>query len=398
MSEPVGNITERATLSEASTHDELAAMQQNLERAEEAFRDGALDTASKHVRAVTQSGRVRLSRRGLIRRAEELEARIEKRQRLRTNQLTLLVVLLASAVVVGITAAFEVPSIAIDGTIRTSSFVSRVSGRLAFADMRASAVDLTELTTLETEGTLLPAGAAPGEAAEEPRDLSLRPVAPNPTFTAHIEDSLLSLDALALDEKEQSLTLMTLEQPLPQLSLGLGSKVSGEFQLGNRTQLSTGRVSWDFEPDRSLSFEAERGARVTLKSPPDNLKKQNVLDKLTVTALHLLNPADEGRSPVLGGRVRLSDVALAPVELAAGDRVRLEPSGPLVLRDVTWHDGLVFRLSGRVAKLEVNGRSHKPSLLEWSRANHFVLLCSAALASLVSFLWLTLQRLEIIRS
>jgi hypothetical protein len=55
-------------------------------------------------------------------------------------------------------------------------------------------------------------------------------------------------------------------------------------------------------------------------------------------------------------------------------------------------------VSGSVRRLTLNGRSRIPTVLEWASANNFVLLSCAAIGSLISLLWVLLQRLEIIRS
>jgi len=388
---------------------DLVTGTRKLRQAESTFLSGHLDAALTRIDELIGSDDVEtLTERQLMRRCRALRQRIEKARRLRSNQYTLFGLIAVSTVFVTLAAALPVPSVVVEGTIRTTDLVFQPCAPLSLAGVQATGADLAGLDSFATSGFLLqlqPDGT--WSKRPEPTNLALKPLPGASSFAATVDDSQLSLEELAMPQARGQATFSTLQQPIKQLTVGLPSASRGEIQLGKRARLlaedatlggQSSSVDLTFEPDQSVTFSGGDGAHLVLRSPAAKLEKQTLLDHVTVSKLQLLNPGDEKRSPVIGGTLRLRDLSLEPIELAPGDVVALATSEELVIRELTWDSALTLRVAGRVVELEVNGRSRKPSLLQWSRAHNLLLLVSGALVSVVSFLWLAFQRLEIIRS
>lgn len=389
--------------------DDLIGLRQKLRKAEAAFQRGRLDVAFRSVHALVYDRIDELNRDALLERARELHSEIDRAKRLRVNQLTTVTLVAVSGVLVALAAAIPVSSIAVEGVIQTKNLVVQPKGALSLTNLRASGADLVGLGEFETSGSMLPPRSVDGAAnIPSPTPISLLPPARDQSFSVYLDDPQLLLEELAVDDKVPGpVTLTALESPVRQFSIALVKASRGEFQVGTRTHLSAQGatvvqgprvpIDFDLEPEESLRFKGKGVSRVVLRWSPATLEKQVFADQLAVSSVHFVDPTDETRSPVIGGRLRLRDLDVAPIELALGDTVTLVPN-ELVIRELTWHKGLSLRVVGTLDKLEVNGRSHVPSLLQWLSKNNLVLLCSAALASVVSFLWLALQRLQIIRS
>lgn len=400
---------ERAALSEAACARDLATLRLGLRQAQVALTQGAWHSALQHLDRVLEHELAHLDVAEVMDRARELRARIQRTRRLRANRITLLTVVALSLAVVMIAAVVEMPSVAIEAVLRIDGLRLTPRGPIAITGAGVAGVELGSMERVATAGRFLDTEATPGAAAAQNGEV--QPLLLHPTsraFAVRIEGPGLFVDHLSL-EPCADLVVRSLGSPVSRLRVGPAcAAVTGELQMGPTIQISANAARVDpggappstlqMVPEESLVFEGGVGAIVAIERRSTDTQAMLLASELHVSALHVSDPDDPQRSAILDGALRLPDYAVSPLPLAAGDHLWIEPESTLALRNLVWHDALELRVSGRVRAVAVNKHSQMPTMLTWARLHHQVLLVSAALAAMVSFIWLALQRLEIIRS
>jgi hypothetical protein len=368
------------------------------------------------LRSIAQSEVDSLSPEGVVSRAMALRDLLDKRKQLRANRLILIAVCMATGVLLAALMLIPVPTIQIVANIQTHAVAFDAVSPMSVSSLHALRVDLTGIQTATIDERQKAASAR--MLSRRGSDPALRGRAPTAGQRLHLRATSpfaqLSLTGrgLLLDSvdvaKDASIVMETLAEPRHFRIQVSSPAISGTLSTGDRLGLVTSNFSVEGGAAAEGSFGLTHGALIAFEArSSDTLINVGVADEMSLTvARNLLvdqvrfssRDIDRLESGILSGEVRLAEFNADPIRLNPGDRLKLTAGGSLQATSLTFDKAFVIHLNGEVSSLELNSRSLKPSMLNWMRQHREAVLFIGALVSMLSIVWLVMNRLEVLRT
>lgn len=353
-------------------------------------------------------------------RARSLAEQIHRKEGLVKSRRIVSTVILINAIVLGALALTPVKSVYIDGDIVTSMVQISNSERISIGEMAAASIDLSAFGKLTLDDAALNELFVSKSRLKTIEKNAGGPTSPRPPAQLLIF-AASSFSNVTIEGSPMSIQYMDV-YPGSTISIYHGQdwdtsiffelksgRIEGEVMLHDNGSLVLYKAdfgdhkNWSgdvgISKDRPIVFDSD-GMRLHMRMvSSDQDDSEMILLNYMISEIKFTENVDDNEvSKIISGVISLPDYDKKEIKLRRGDFLIIETSDPIPIQHLSLKNPLEITIEGEVTALIRNGRSLKPSLLEWLFKHNLIVLYFVAFSSVASFIWATMKRMDLLRN
>lgn len=394
---------------------DLDHLRNNLTEARDLIRKGKVDVAGVLLDELVSKTYSLLLPREILQQALSLRAQIEKRKKLRANRTWLLLVLIITGLILSVLVNTKMRNIEIYAELQARRIEIELADSLRIGEINLEEIELNGMDTIETFAAYswkplnneLNTNSTHHERPDniDEEHILLKSAAQN--FSVGMSGEGMYLEKANIGRK-MVLTASSEHKNARRLVIAAPSgDLSGEIQVGDQvklkcfgsffTNIPANNFYLNLTPEEPITFSGKHGSNIVLKDK-FNGNRIVLANHFAINELNFVDSDNEiNQSTLTAGEIRFPNISFEPIIFRPGDSLFIHPTKSFKVIQLEYGPNITLRIKGKAHDIKKNMVSILPSCLEWIHQSNEIILYIGALSSLVSFVWLFIKRLELIR-